>query len=64
MLDSLVNLPNRIHERQRAFQSDHRFVYQKVPRARLYMTGFMTVFTVGMLGITHGIYKMAIGKKN
>ncbi|KAK4332014.1 hypothetical protein RTBOTA2_000192 [Rhodotorula toruloides] len=58
MLDSLVNLPNRIHERQKAFQSDHRFVYQKTP------PGFMTVFTVGMLGITHGIYKMAIGKKN
>ncbi|GAA5898212.1 hypothetical protein JCM8208_000185 [Rhodotorula glutinis] len=67
MLDALVNKPNTIHARQQVFQRDTRHVFQKTPRARLYMgksrLGFMTLFTVGTLGITQGAYKLATGKK-
>ncbi|BGP44513.1 hypothetical protein JCM10450v2_000327 [Rhodotorula kratochvilovae] len=63
MLDALVNRPNTIHARQAAFQADTRHVFQKVPRAGLYMAGFLTLFSVGTLGVLQGAYKMAVGKK-
>ncbi|KPV78125.1 uncharacterized protein RHOBADRAFT_65861 [Rhodotorula graminis WP1] len=63
MLDALVNKPNTIHARQQAFQKDTRHVFQKTPRARLYMVGFMSLFAIGTLGITQGAYKLATGKK-
>ncbi|KWU46920.1 hypothetical protein RHOSPDRAFT_31743 [Rhodotorula sp. JG-1b] len=64
MLDALVYRPNTIKQRQAQFQADQRFVFQKVPRARLYMIGFMSLFTVGTAGILNGVYRMALGKKN
>ncbi|POY71215.1 hypothetical protein BMF94_5527 [Rhodotorula taiwanensis] len=63
MLDALVYRPNTIKQRQAQFQADPRHVFQKVPRARLYMIGFMSLFTVGTVGIAHGAYRMALGKK-
>merc|ERR1712080_652992 len=52
MLDALVYRPNTIKQRQAQFQADQRFVFQKTPRARLYMIGFMSLFTVGTAGIS------------
>ncbi|GAA5852530.1 hypothetical protein JCM5353_004111 [Sporobolomyces roseus] len=60
MLDALVNRPNTILEQQKRFQADQRAVFQKMPRSRLYMGAFLTVFGVGVLGITQGVYKMAL----
>ncbi|ORY90254.1 hypothetical protein BCR35DRAFT_328886 [Leucosporidium creatinivorum] len=63
-MDSLVNRPNTIHAQQTKFQADPRAVYQKVPRARLYMGLFMGLFTVGTIGTLHGVTLMMRGKKS
>ncbi|KAG0146850.1 hypothetical protein CROQUDRAFT_656832 [Cronartium quercuum f. sp. fusiforme G11] len=63
MINYLVNLPNRIPEKQRAFQSDHRLVHQKLPRARLYMGIYYTIFTSSLLFSTYGMYQLIRGKK-
>ncbi len=47
-------------ERQRALQADPRPVFQRLPRSRLYMGLFMTLFGVGMYGTTVGFYNMAV----
>ncbi|GAA96466.1 uncharacterized protein L969DRAFT_74702 [Mixia osmundae IAM 14324] len=58
-MDGLVNRSNSVVERQRALQADSRMVYQKLPRARLYMTAFMSLFAVGLAGVSYGTVKMA-----
>ncbi|KDE04981.1 hypothetical protein MVLG_04629 [Microbotryum lychnidis-dioicae p1A1 Lamole] len=63
-VDSLVNRPNTIHARQAALQADPRPVYQKMPRARLYMGAFLTLFTIGTVGIARGTFNMMRGKKD
>ncbi|EGG04221.1 uncharacterized protein MELLADRAFT_89542 [Melampsora larici-populina 98AG31] len=63
MINYLTNLPNRIPEKQRAFQADTRLVHQKLPRARLYMGVYYTIFTSSMLFSTYGLYKLIKGKK-
>ncbi|KAN0060640.1 hypothetical protein ACQY0O_007298 [Thecaphora frezii] len=62
-MDSLVYRKNHVPERQRALQADPRPVYQRLPRARLYMGVFMTLFGIGMYGTFAGYYNMAVGKK-
>ena len=47
-------------ERQRALQADPRPVFQRLPRSKLYMGLFMTLFGVGMYGTTVGFYNMAV----
>lgn len=47
-------------ERQRALQADPRPVFQRLPRSRLYMGVFMTLFGIGMYGTTVGFYNMAV----
>ncbi|PWN50084.1 hypothetical protein IE53DRAFT_380043 [Violaceomyces palustris] len=54
---------NTVPQRQRALQADTRPVYQRMPRSRLYMGLFMTLFGVGIYGTTVGFYNMAWGKK-
>ncbi|CAO1614058.1 unnamed protein product [Parajaminaea phylloscopi] len=63
VLDSLVNRPNTILQRQRIYQSDPRPVYQRLPRSRMYMTIYMGLFTVGMVGTFGGLVNAARGKK-
>ncbi|SNX82538.1 related to COX7 - cytochrome-c oxidase, subunit VII [Melanopsichium pennsylvanicum] len=62
-MDALVYRKNTILERQRALQADSRPVFQRLPRSRLYMGIFMTLFGVGMYGTAVGFYNMALGKK-
>ncbi|PWN90244.1 hypothetical protein FA10DRAFT_285957 [Acaromyces ingoldii] len=62
-MDSLVNRANTVPQRQRIYQADTRPVYQRLPRSRLYMGLFMSLFTVGMVGTVGGFYNMAKGKK-
>lgn len=47
-------------QRQRALQADSRPVFQRLPRSRLYMGLFMTLFGVGMYGSAVGFYNMAV----
>ncbi|PLW54902.1 hypothetical protein PCANC_05934, partial [Puccinia coronata f. sp. avenae] len=58
MINYLTNLPNRIPEKQRMFQGDHRLVHQKLPRARLYMGIYYTIFGASMLWSANGLYKL------
>ncbi|KNZ55159.1 hypothetical protein VP01_2751g2 [Puccinia sorghi] len=39
-------------------QSDHRLVHQKLPRARLYMGIYYTIFGASMLWSANGLYKL------
>lgn len=41
-------------------QADTRNVYQRMPRSRMYMGVFVTLFSVGMYGTVVGIYNMAL----
>lgn len=59
-LNSIVVNRNTVPERQRALQADPRPVFQRLPRSRLYMGLFMTLFGVGMYGTTVGFYNMAV----
>ncbi|ETS61003.1 hypothetical protein PaG_04937 [Moesziomyces aphidis] len=59
-MDALVYRKNTVPERQRALQADPRPVFQRLPRSRLYMGLFMTLFGVGMYGTTVGFYNMAV----
>ncbi|EFP83243.1 uncharacterized protein PGTG_09196 [Puccinia graminis f. sp. tritici CRL 75-36-700-3] len=63
MINYLTNLPNRIPEKQRMFQGDHRLVHQKLPRARVYMGIYYTIFGASMLWSANGLYKLIRGKK-
>ncbi|EST06251.1 hypothetical protein PSEUBRA_004137 [Kalmanozyma brasiliensis GHG001] len=62
-MDALVYRKNTVPQRQRALQADPRPVFQRLPRSKLYMGLFMTLFGVGMYGTTVGFYNMAVGKK-
>ncbi|WFD36773.1 hypothetical protein MCUN1_003660 [Malassezia cuniculi] len=62
-MDPLVYAKNNIEKHQRIYQADIRPVYQRLPGSKLYFGAFLTVFTVGMIGITGGAYNMITGKK-
>ncbi|CEH14875.1 hypothetical protein CBOM_02690 [Ceraceosorus bombacis] len=62
-MDPLVNRPNTVPQRQRLYQADPRPVYQRLPRSRLYMGVFLTLFSAGIWGTVGGIYNAAHGKK-
>ncbi|KAH7931161.1 hypothetical protein BV22DRAFT_1052913 [Leucogyrophana mollusca] len=62
MLDAVVNRPNRVLERQKAIQSSHLPIYYRLPRSRLYLGTYFTMWTLGMVGTTYGIYSLAFGK--
>ncbi|CAO1636607.1 unnamed protein product [Sympodiomycopsis kandeliae] len=63
MLDSLVNRPNTIVQRQKLYQADTRPVYQRLPRSGMYMKVYMALFVVGGLGTASGLWNAAWGKK-
>ncbi|KDN44886.1 hypothetical protein K437DRAFT_212674, partial [Tilletiaria anomala UBC 951] len=50
---------NTVPARQRAYQADPRPVFQRLPRSKLYMGIYMTIFTVGMYGTFGGFWNMA-----
>ncbi|EGO02216.1 hypothetical protein SERLA73DRAFT_178046 [Serpula lacrymans var. lacrymans S7.3] len=62
MIDAVVNKPNRILERQQVIQHSHKPVYYRLPRSRLYLGTYYSLFTLGMFGTTYGIYSLAFGK--
>ncbi|KAM0793715.1 hypothetical protein ACM66B_001140 [Microbotryomycetes sp. NB124-2] len=63
-MDALVNRPNTIHAQQAKLQADARPVFQRLPRSRLYLGVFLSLFTVGTVGTLHGVSLMARGKKS
>ncbi|POV98302.1 hypothetical protein PSHT_14088 [Puccinia striiformis] len=58
MLNYLTNLPNRVPEKQKIFQGDHRLVHQKLPRAKIYMGIYYTIFGASMLWSAGGLYQL------
>jgi len=61
-LDSLVNRPNTVLEQQKVFQSSHKPIYTRPPRARLYLGMYFSLYAVGMVGTAYGIYSLAFSK--
>ena len=60
----ILTFRNNVEKHQRIYQADLRPVYQRLPGSKLYFGAFLTVFTVGMIGITGGAYNMITGKKS
>ncbi|EUC56174.1 transmembrane protein, putative, partial [Rhizoctonia solani AG-3 Rhs1AP] len=49
MINVLVNRPNH---------SSTKPVYLRLPRSQLYLTGYLALFGVGLLGTTGGLYSL------
>ncbi|KAG2369792.1 hypothetical protein BDR07DRAFT_1604605 [Suillus spraguei] len=62
MIDAVVQRPNHVRERQRAYQASHSPIYYRLPRSRLYLGAYFTLFGVGMCGTVYGIYELVMGK--
>ncbi|KAH7344063.1 hypothetical protein B0J17DRAFT_714201 [Rhizoctonia solani] len=62
MINALVNRPNHVRERQIMVQSSNKPVYLRLPRSRLYLTSYLALFGLGMLGTSGGLYKLIRGK--
>jgi len=62
MLSAVVNKPNRILEKQKMVQSDHRPIWYRLPRSRVYLGVYFTLFTVGIAGSGYGLYSLVKGK--
>ncbi|KAI0787122.1 hypothetical protein BC629DRAFT_1593650 [Irpex lacteus] len=63
VLSSLYNKPNRVYEFQKLVQASHDPVYLRLPRSRLYVGTYYTLFGVGMAGVVYGAYGLIRGKK-
>ncbi|CAE6342144.1 unnamed protein product [Rhizoctonia solani] len=58
MINSLVNRPNHVRERQVLVQSSNKPVYLRLPRSSLYFNAYLALFGVGMIGTTSGLYSL------
>ncbi|KAG2042091.1 hypothetical protein BDR03DRAFT_623918 [Suillus americanus] len=62
MIDTVVQRPNYVPERQRAYQASHSPIYYRPPRSRLYLGTYFTLFGLGMCGTVYGMYQLTMGK--
>jgi len=62
MLDSLINRPNRIREKQIYYQNSTKPLWRRSPRANLILTPYYALFTVTMMGTVYGMYDLVFGK--
>ncbi|KAF8343684.1 hypothetical protein F5887DRAFT_971656 [Amanita rubescens] len=62
LLNPLYNKPNNITEKQRIYQSDTRNVMWRLPRSKLYVGTFGTIFVVGMFSTVYGVASLIKGK--
>ncbi|KAI0092140.1 hypothetical protein BDY19DRAFT_990877 [Irpex rosettiformis] len=63
VLSSLYNKPNHVYELQKLVQASHEPTYLRLPRSRLYVGTYYTLFCVGMTGVVYGAYNLIKGKK-
>jgi len=61
-LAPLYDKPNRILERQKAIQNDHRPIMLRLPRSRLYIGIYGAGFGVSILATGYGMYSLIKGK--
>ncbi|KAI0032947.1 hypothetical protein K488DRAFT_85398 [Vararia minispora EC-137] len=63
MINSVVNLPNRVIERQKAIQASHKPLWYRLPRSNIYMGTYKALFALGMVGNVYCVYSLIRGKQ-
>lgn len=61
---SILTCRNNVLKYQRIYQADPRPVYQRLPGSKLYFGTFVTLFTVGIVGVAGGAYNAIMGKRS
>jgi len=59
----VINLPNKVLERQKALQASSYPVHMKTPTNRIALRIYLVGFSVGILGSMYGITKLIKGKQ-
>ncbi|ORX63055.1 hypothetical protein DM01DRAFT_1010950 [Hesseltinella vesiculosa] len=60
----LLNKRNRVIEHQKHFQGYHQTpLFLKGPRDKLYVVVASAMIAVGLVGVTNGVFRMAVGKE-
>ncbi|KAG8700871.1 hypothetical protein FRC08_002582 [Ceratobasidium sp. 394] len=62
MIGALVNRPNHVRAKQQMIQSSSKPVYLRLPRSRLYLTSYLALWGIGMVGTAGGLYSVIRGK--
>ncbi|KAI8097260.1 uncharacterized protein BX664DRAFT_356519 [Halteromyces radiatus] len=61
----MLNKQNYVIQNQRYFQAPNKTpLWLKGPRDKVYAIVAFTAIGVGVLGVTNGVYRMVIGKKD
>ncbi|KAG8942851.1 hypothetical protein FRC03_002845 [Tulasnella sp. 419] len=58
----VFNLPNRVVERQRAYQASTAPVWLRPPRSKTYIYPYYALWYVGLGATTYGIFSLIKGK--
>ncbi|VDB97090.1 unnamed protein product [Peniophora sp. CBMAI 1063] len=58
----LTNLPNKVPEKQRAYQAMHKNIWYRPAGSKLYMNTFKVLFGLGMVGSVYSAANLIIGK--
>lgn len=61
---SILTCRNNVQKYQRIYQADTRPVFLRLPGSKLYFGTFLTLFTVGIVGVAGGTFNAIMGKRS
>ncbi|KAF8231397.1 hypothetical protein L208DRAFT_1399024 [Tricholoma matsutake] len=62
LLSPLYDKPNRILEKQKIIQNDHRPIMRRLPRSQLYLGLYGAGYCVSMFATAYGLWALVKGK--
>ncbi|KAL5530335.1 hypothetical protein ACEPAF_6592 [Sanghuangporus sanghuang] len=62
VLDYLVNIRNKVPEKQRFYQNNTKPLYVRTPRGNFFMRTWFTGLAIGLAGASYGVVQLILGK--
>ncbi|KAL5487960.1 hypothetical protein ACEPAI_6068 [Sanghuangporus weigelae] len=60
VLGYLVNIQNKVPEKQRFYQNNTKPLYVRTPRGRFFMRSWFTGLAVGLAGASYGVVQLIL----
>ncbi|KAL5527480.1 hypothetical protein ACEPAG_6271 [Sanghuangporus baumii] len=60
VLDYLVNIRNKVPEKQRFYQNNTKPLYVRTPRGTFFMRTWFTGLAVGLAGASYGVVQLIL----